>query len=95
MHKLSVILMACLLASNTYAADIEPLAPGAPAGVGHAQIWNAKNLAGVAGGVGLIVAFSLLISGGSSIVTSSISGGSGNFVIVPITTTTTTTTTTK
>ena len=93
MRKLSVILMACLVASNAYAADIGPLAPGMPAGVSHSQIWDVKSLGAIVGGVGLIVVFSLLISTDAAVINTPINGISGSSAIVPIVTTTTTTTT--
>lgn len=83
----AIFLTMSLLVKTVYAA--QPLPPGKPAGVDHAQIWNAETLAVIGGGAAIVVGFALLISGGTSVVTP-IGGGSGNSVVFAPTTTTTT-----
>jgi hypothetical protein len=85
----SVTLLALLAVIPSYAAAPmqAPLAPGKPAGVSHAQMWNAATLGVIAGGTAAVVGFALLIKGGTSVVTP-ISGGGGNSVVFSPTTTT-------
>jgi hypothetical protein len=84
-QKTAAILLTMSLLVPT--AQAAPLAPGKPAGVNQAQVWNIKTLAVIGAGLGLTVGFALLISGGTS-VTTPISGGAGNSVVVSPTTTT-------
>jgi hypothetical protein len=82
----AVTVLALILAMPSYAA--QPLAPGKPAGVKQAAIWDPTTLAVIAGGTAAVVGFALLISGGTSVNTP-IGGGSGNSVVFSPTTTST------
>jgi hypothetical protein len=83
----AVTVLALILAMPSgYAAPA--LAPGKPAGVKQAAIWDPVTLAVIAGGTAAVVGFALLISSTTPVATS-IAGGSGNSVVFSPTTTTT------
>jgi hypothetical protein len=87
MQKSAAMLLTMSFLVNTAHAAVA-LAPGKPAGVDQAQVWDLKTLAVISGGAVLIVGFALLISGGTSL-TTPISGGAGNSTVVAPTTTST------
>jgi hypothetical protein len=66
----------------------QPLAPGKPAGVKQANVWDPTTLAVIAGGTAIVVGFALAISSTTPAI-GTISGGAGNSVVVTPTTTTT------
>jgi hypothetical protein len=84
-----VAFLALLVVMPSYAAAPAqpPLAPGKPAGVDNAQMWNAATFGVILGGTAAVVGFALLIKGGTSVVTP-IRGGGGNSVVFSPTTTT-------
>jgi hypothetical protein len=74
-------------AASAAESPTPPLAPGKPAGVHQADIWDLKSLAVIGGGAILVVGFALLISDGS-VVTTQIPAGIGNSSVFTPTTTT-------
>jgi hypothetical protein len=86
--RLSAVTLLALLLAMPSVNAAPPLAPGKPAGIKQAEIWNMTTLAVIAGGTAAVVGFALLISS-TTPATTSIGGGSGNSVVFSPTTTTT------